>query len=684
MKNNMKIVLSLLSFVAIFSAHNLFACADNITPPCTISNFSANSTSISSGNSVTLNWNTNNCTSLNILQVGSVGSSGSTILWPTTTTTYTLQASGTTGQTQSKSLTVNVSNPIIMTGNMSTGLTSCIISRGNNTCSIPFSWSTQNPEANSTITHDNVIVANGNSSSQTFDIFYGVQTYYLYNNNKLLDSRTVQAICSSDSSWNGSYCEFANNSLNNCSISSFTASDTSIENGDYTTLRWNTNNCDRVKISNIGYVTEDGSEMIYPTEDITYTLMAYNTDGSHETDTVRIYVNDSSNNYTNCAINRFTASDTSINMGDSVVLRWNTSDCDNADISNIGSVSTDGSVTIYPYNSTTYTLRANGENNSKSKSIRINVGNSQDIVYQPIYNNNVVTIVATNISQNSAQLNGLITNADYNNSTTYFDYGTTVNFGSRTPSRVAGSNTNFSGYITNLSPNTIYFFQAVSEGPNGISRGAVEVFETLGYQVVTSSTNTSTSNIKIIKQVTEGKTVVNSASPIMLKIENRYQTIGQGDIVDYTVTYKNISNDKLTNPMIQVYVPKGMTVLNSSDGTYSESNMTLSVPIKDLNPGAEGTVYLQARVDSIDPKLAQIVTTAILIYTNPSGAQENAMAYALNTPKVTSNNNLGAAVIFGKFINFNLIGWLIVIVLILLLVLLIRRFYGHANVKHNP
>ncbi len=60
---------------------------------CTISNFQANPTSITSGNSSTLSWNTNNCNSVVITpNVGTYGPSGSKTVYPTATTTYTLKA----------------------------------------------------------------------------------------------------------------------------------------------------------------------------------------------------------------------------------------------------------------------------------------------------------------------------------------------------------------------------------------------------------------------------------------------------------------------------------------------------------------------------------------------------------------------------------------------------------------
>jgi hypothetical protein len=102
----------------------------------------------------------------------------------------------------------------------------------------------------------------------------------------------------------------------------------------------------------------------------------------------------------------------------------------------------------------------------------------------------------------------------------------------------------------------------------------------------------------------------------------------------------------------------------------------LSVPIEDLRPQEEGIIYLQAKVDSIDSTRAQIVTTAILVYTNPNGAQENAMAYVLNNPGDASSNLLGASAFQGGFLGLSLAGWLFLVLLILLIILIARTYYN--------
>jgi hypothetical protein len=551
-----------------------FTVGNNTTPTynnCSINSFSSNPSSVTSGNSATLNWNTNDCTNVNISNLSyNVPTSGSQAVWPTYTTTYTLTANGSNGTTQTRSTTVYV-----------------------------------------------------DQTSST------------------------------------------------CDISSFTASDTSISEGDYSTLRWNTNNCNRVSISNFGDVAQDGSKNVYPNGDTTYVLTAYSSNGSSQSESVRIYVDN--NNNSNCTIDSYTASNTYIKQGDAVTLRWSTSNCNSVNISNIGSVSSDGSKVIYPSSTTTYVLRASGDN-SESRSIQVNVDYNQ--VVTPIYNAGVVTTVATNISQTGAQVNGLITNSNYANANTYFEYGTEVTLGSRTVSRTTTGNTSFNDYLTNLSPSTIYFFRAVSEGTNGTSRGGIEIFQTLG---------NVNNNTPIVKQViVQGTTVTGTASPIMLKIENRYQSIGVGDVMDYVVFYKNIGKTKLTSPMVQVFIPKGITLTNASRGTFSTDNNTLSVPLEDLAPGAEGTIYLQTRVDSMESNLAQVVTTAVLVYTNPNSAQENAMAYVLNNPKLTDGSVLGASAFFGNMFGMSLVGWLILIIFIMLLALLARSFYGHRATATAP
>lgn len=456
-----------------------------------------------------------------------------------------------------------------------------------------------------------------------------------------------------------------------CSITSFTANgslSTTITDNDSVNISWNTNNCTSINIQGIGSnLSSSGNRTIYPNRTTRYTLIASGSSGNTQTRYVNVKVNPDNDPSYVCSIEDFSVSDTYITAGQSVNLDWDTEDCSNVSISNIGYVSSSGRRTLYPASSTNYVLIASDTMGGRqTRNVLITVDPYIIPVVPtpiPVYNKCAVTTVATNVTQNGAQLNGLTTNSSGGN--TYFKYGQTVNLGNRTNSRLTNSNTNFSEIVSGLSPNTIYFYRLISDCQNGISQGAIEVFRTLATQ-------------NNIKTVTQGKTIIGTESPIVLRIENKYQAIGIGDIIDYVVFYKNIGSSKLTNPMVQVVIPQGLTLTNASRGTYSEDNRTLSIPIEDLNPNTEGVIYLQARVDNIDSSLAQIVTTAILIYTNPSGAQENAMAYVLNNPKIGSV--LGASAFFGNISGFSLIDWLLLIIVILLLVLIARSLFSRRSV----
>lgn len=476
--------------------------------------------------------------------------------------------------------------------------------------------------------------------------------------------------------WTGETNDFVPgyNNNSNCTISDFHASNNNISNGDHVTLEWNTTGCTHVSISNIGNVSNNGSQNVYPSYDTTYTLTAYSQNGPQRTSSIKIYVEEENNHYSDCYINNFSSDKTYINSGDSITLRWNTTDCDSVNITSLGSVSVDGSRVVYPSGTMTYVLNAYGDN-SQSRSVTVNM---RSIPVVPVYNTNVVTTVATNITETTAQLNGLVTSSNYNNTNVHFEYGTTVSLGNKTVQRTTNGNANFSEIITGLTANTIYFFQAVSEGSNGISRGAIEGFVTEGSNISTNPANYTK------PKITQGSTVSSSMSPIMLRIENKYKTIGVGDMVDYVVTYKNIGKTKLTNPMIQVVLPKGITFVNTSAGEYSESDRTMSAPLEDLNPEKEGVIYLQGKVENIDPNLAQIVTTTLLIYTNENGAQENAIAYVLNSPK--EQNLLGASAFTGKMFGFNLIDWLLLIIVIMILALISRSIFKRnstAQASHS-
>jgi hypothetical protein len=664
-------------------------CVYPVVKQCVISNFTANPTSITSGNASTLSWNTTDCTSVTISNLGyGVPVSGSQAIYPTSTTNYLLTAYGANGQPQTRQATVTVNqvvnncaisnftaNPTSITsGNASTltwNTTDCTnVTISNLGYSVPVSGS---QAVYPTVTTTYVLTASGaNGQAQTM-------------------SATV----------------YVNQIVNNCLISNFTATPYSITENNSSTLNWNTNNCTNVVISNLGYsVPVSGSQVVYPTVTTTYVLTANGINGNTQTMSATVYVTQvqnnlcrdySANNYgyslpcTYPQVQQYCQDYAASNYLGTLPCRYPVVQqyCQDYSATNYQGVLP----CRYPvvqqycqdYGATNYQgvlpcryaaviqnqICRDTTANNYLGTLPCNYYNNYNNTPTVYYNKSVVTTVATNITRSEAQINGYITNSSYVNSSVYFNYGTSVNLGSRTASKSTNGNTNFSERISGLSPNTIYFFQAVGEGSDGVAKGSIEIFRTL-----------ADATVKPI--IVQGTTIIGTASPVRLTISNRYQLIGAGDLIDYVVTYKNIGKYKLIRPMVQVVLPTNVTLINSSRGTYSVDTHTLSAPIEDLEAGQEGIINLQARVDSIPLNNSQIVTTAILVYTNPNGAQENAMTYVINVPKiiggvsgttvVDNGSVLGGAAFFGGLFSIGILGWLLILLLIMLIILASRSF----------
>ncbi|MBP9715717.1 MAG: hypothetical protein KBD48_00795 [Candidatus Pacebacteria bacterium] len=245
---------------------------------CSIDSFNANSTSVNSGATVVLSWNTTNCNNLTITPngVSSILASGSTSVIVNNTTTYTITAYG-TNNNDSKSVTVTVNG---------TPTNSCVInsftaspsvidfSRLIDYADVTLSWNTSN------CTYVNLGQAGGGSypaSGSTVIAVGAPTTYTLYaygtNNN---DTETV-SITSGGSN------------TGTCTITSFTASRTSVRPGESTTLYWNTRDCSYVGFGNgYGYQTS-GSANVTVNTTSRFTIYAYGTNGN-DTDTLTIRV----------------------------------------------------------------------------------------------------------------------------------------------------------------------------------------------------------------------------------------------------------------------------------------------------------------------------------------------------------------------------------------------------------
>lgn len=149
----------------------------------------------------------------------------------------------------------------------------------------------------------------------------------------------------------------------NANITSFTATPTTIFNGESSTLDWTSDAGVNCSIDQgVGNVATSGSQVVSPTSTLTYTLTCLGEfGGSNDTATATVTVNQPP---VNAVIDSFTATPGSITDApdQSSQLSWSVSAGVNCTINqSIGSVGLTGTRTITPSATTTYTLSCDGE-----------------------------------------------------------------------------------------------------------------------------------------------------------------------------------------------------------------------------------------------------------------------------------------------------------------------------------
>lgn len=97
----------------------------------------------------------------------------------------------------------------------------------------------------------------------------------------------------------------------------------------------------------------------------------------------------------------------------------------------------------------------------------------------------------TNISATGAILNAVFTNPSRTNATGYFEWGPTQSFGYNTNTVALGTNYSspFSGQLSNLAPNTTYYFRAIVHQGSQTYRGSIQSFQTYSSTVALNNQN---------------------------------------------------------------------------------------------------------------------------------------------------------------------------------------------------
>jgi uncharacterized repeat protein (TIGR01451 family) len=171
----------------------------------------------------------------------------------------------------------------------------------------------------------------------------------------------------------------------------------------------------------------------------------------------------------------------------------------------------------------------------------------------------------------------------------------------------------------------------------------------------------------------------------MVTIENKDDTIYVGEDVEYTITYHNTTGKTLSDAVLQVVLPQGVSAQQATAGRMVSVN-TMEADLGTLAPGAAGSIFLVAHVQDGVPKNETLVSTATLSYVLPNKVHDSAVSYVLN--HASASNFLGGLALGSGFFPTTIWGWLITIFIILALILIIRRFsrasagHGHGGGHH--
>ncbi len=317
--------------------------------------------------------------------------------------------------------------------------------------------------------------------------------------------------------------------------------------------------------------------------------------------------------------------------------------------------------------------------------------------------NNVVTSIATQITNTQGRCNGIGLIANGAPSTAWFEYGETPSLGRTTASASIGTSVTapFSNLLTGLKSQTRYYCRAVMQNQYGIVKGEIVSFVTT--KTATSYVKPITTPKKTVTPVKKNEIVCTDGSAVTVKNESAASLISQGEklisvaiekasgkltpneVVTYKVTYKNLTDTRLTGALIKVTLPQEVFFTSATAGNYDAITRTLILNQDGIDPHAEGTITVTGTVLKDAAIGKTVVTNVYVLYTVPgTKTQDEATAYIIGSivPATdTSDTATGAKKVVGAsegkgFMPNSLIEWLALLAILFIIFILGRSIYA--------
>jgi hypothetical protein len=414
-----------------------------------------------------------------------------------------------------------------------------------------------------------------------------------------------------------------------CQITSFYPSQTTVSSGSTFYLYWQSTGCTNLTIDGYTYPVNGNGSFGPLYSGRSYVASAYGTNGS---DSKSTYVNVNTTYYPTT----YACNDGYDNDGDGRI-----------DLNDVGCTS---STDNDEYNYT-----------------------------QPVNTQNVFTGVPTNISQTSARLNGTLTQYSGYNTQVYFEWGLNQNVVNTTNAQTLNSSNSFFDTLTNLSADTLYYYRAVANSNGNIVRGDFQIFKTTSLPTIITNPGNQVIITRPVTTTVIERGIGIGSNLVSMRSDNRTGSACVLDNAEYTFFYKNISERAITDAVIQIALPADFGFSGSSAGIYNNVDNTLTINVGNLQPQQEQSVSVRGIVKESARDRDLLVATATMSFTNPyTSATESAVAYGLintnNCQRETSS--LAGLALFGNgFLPGTLLGWLLLFLIILGLILVSRRLW---------
>ncbi len=334
--------------------------ANPASPAPAVTNFSVSPSSINTGDSAMLQWETTGATSVFIEpEIGYVPLSGSQAVSPTNSTSYVLTASN-TASTITSSTTLNV-KPSPPYGR-----------------SYSPQYPSSSPGSPAQVNFFDInppIINPGSSTTMQWDVS-GANTVFISQGIGVVSSSgtmtisplTTTSYTVTATNFYGSVNSLATVIVNPVAgapvIVSFTSTPNSITAGSPSTLHWNVTGATSVSINQaIGAVPSSGTQTVSPSVTTTYTLTAINSSSSAAASTTVMVLASTTPDLP--VITSFMSNPTSIIAGQSAILQWNVTGATLVSIDQgQGYLAPSGTRLVSPATTTAYTLTATNSSGS--------------------------------------------------------------------------------------------------------------------------------------------------------------------------------------------------------------------------------------------------------------------------------------------------------------------------------